>query len=298
MLSSPFRAPYRAVALSEEVSANKPISVSVDAQPLVLWRDATGTARVLEDRCPHRRAPLSLGCVREDGNLRCGYHGWLFNGSGQVVDIPQMRDQGRVPSLYRAARFALIEEAGFIFVDVSKAADTGIAAASPLADVLPHHAVTYSPLGYDRLIELLLDGPHLLITIPGIRISEYPLADPERREGRIVCERACRRRGGILPDRLRAELPYALRLEIEADTGLTLLTLRDDKNRQLLEAVLSLVPARRGATAIRWRARAARRGVPLRIVPCPDGRQVESLLKDASTILDDPARTAPVATPA
>jgi phenylpropionate dioxygenase-like ring-hydroxylating dioxygenase large terminal subunit len=42
----------------------------------------------LEDRCPHRAAPLSQGSV--DGEtLRCGYHNYGFNARGDCVDIPE-----------------------------------------------------------------------------------------------------------------------------------------------------------------------------------------------------------------
>ena len=41
---------------------------------MVLYRDGNGAVAALEDFCPHRGAPLSLGFVR-DGQLVCGYHG-------------------------------------------------------------------------------------------------------------------------------------------------------------------------------------------------------------------------------
>lgn len=293
MLKDYPRAPFHAVALSEEVHRKAPLGVSLGDRQLVLWRDNSGIAHALEDRCPHRRAPLSLGCVRHDGNLRCGYHGWSFDGTGQVIEIPQMREQKRFPPLYRAEAFAVAEHGGFVFVDVTRAG-----AAPPSLSAAPafaHHGIACSPIDHARVVEILLDGPQLLIGIPGIRITEYPLADPELRDGRIVYERGCRRRGGIMPDRLRAELPYSLRLEIDCDTGLTALSLRDAGARPLLDAILSPVPARRNTTAIRWRAKGIRRGVPLMITGTPDGRQVETLLRDASTILDEAGRSAPLA---
>lgn len=46
---------------------------------------------MLEDRCPHRNAPLSKGCVKE-GQVQCPYHGWRFDPHGQVTDIPGLED--------------------------------------------------------------------------------------------------------------------------------------------------------------------------------------------------------------
>lgn len=56
-------------------------------KPLVLFRDQSGNAVALPDRCPHRMVPLSRGWV-ENGLLRCGYHGLGFSGSGECVLNP------------------------------------------------------------------------------------------------------------------------------------------------------------------------------------------------------------------
>ena len=58
-----------AVALSEEVTSAKPIGVDLGKQPLALWRDRDGAVHALEDRCPHRRAPLSAA---SDPMVICG----------------------------------------------------------------------------------------------------------------------------------------------------------------------------------------------------------------------------------
>jgi phenylpropionate dioxygenase-like ring-hydroxylating dioxygenase large terminal subunit len=53
----------------------------------VLFRESDGTLRMLEDRCPHRGAPLSLG--QHVGNkLACAYHGVQVDGTGTVVSVP------------------------------------------------------------------------------------------------------------------------------------------------------------------------------------------------------------------
>jgi len=93
-----------AVARSEEVTGKKPLSVDIGDRPVVLWRDAEGHARALEDRCPHRRAPLSLGCIRKEGWIQCGYHGWSYDGAtGRVREIPNLKNEQRFSPVYRAA---------------------------------------------------------------------------------------------------------------------------------------------------------------------------------------------------
>ncbi len=78
---------------SEELSSSTPVAFQVGDEHLVAFRDLSGQPRVLTDRCCHRGVPLSLGQV-VDGNIRCGYHGWVFDGDGQVVEIPAHQTSG------------------------------------------------------------------------------------------------------------------------------------------------------------------------------------------------------------
>lgn len=53
----------------------------------VLFRQPNGTLRMLEDRCPHRGAALSLG-QHLGTKLACAYHGVQVDGDGTVVSVP------------------------------------------------------------------------------------------------------------------------------------------------------------------------------------------------------------------
>jgi len=78
---------------------------------MVFYRDATGRVVALEDFCPHRGAPLSLGYL-EDGKRVCGYHGLKMQSDGRVDSMPRQRVQG-FPCV-RA--FPVEERHGFIWV--------------------------------------------------------------------------------------------------------------------------------------------------------------------------------------
>lgn len=52
-----------------------------------LWRRPKGGYGIMQEHCPHRRASMVYGVVEEEG-LRCGYHGWLFDTTGQCLDQP------------------------------------------------------------------------------------------------------------------------------------------------------------------------------------------------------------------
>ncbi len=56
-------------------------------EPIVMYRLQDGKIAALQDACPHRLAPLSLGKLKGD-NIECGYHGMTFDCAGQVRAHP------------------------------------------------------------------------------------------------------------------------------------------------------------------------------------------------------------------
>ncbi|MYE68365.1 MAG: Rieske 2Fe-2S domain-containing protein, partial [Acidimicrobiia bacterium] len=79
MLEQALRRYWHPVAVSADVTA-EPRQVRLLGEPIVLYRDAAGPV-ALADRCVHRGAALSGGCIR-DGRLMCPYHGWQYDRSG------------------------------------------------------------------------------------------------------------------------------------------------------------------------------------------------------------------------
>lgn len=77
---------WQPAALSNELTGD-PIAVRLLSQDFVLFRDAQGTACMLDLHCPHRKADLSYGRM-EAGTLRCVYHGWRFGGDGTCLEQP------------------------------------------------------------------------------------------------------------------------------------------------------------------------------------------------------------------
>ena len=65
--------------------ATKPVRIM--GEDLVLYKDLSGTYGLMDRHCPHRRADLSYGYVEECG-LRCNYHGWLYDETGQCIAQP------------------------------------------------------------------------------------------------------------------------------------------------------------------------------------------------------------------
>lgn len=61
--------------------------VEILGEKFTVYRGQSGAAYVTAFRCAHRGTQLSLGWV-EDDSLRCRYHGWRFDQSGQCVEQP------------------------------------------------------------------------------------------------------------------------------------------------------------------------------------------------------------------
>ncbi len=70
----------------------RPVKRLLSGVPIVLFRDAGGHARALQDRCAHRHAPLSAGRVRHDG-IECPYHGWVYDGEGRLARVPALPER-------------------------------------------------------------------------------------------------------------------------------------------------------------------------------------------------------------
>ena len=88
-VNSGVRGQWYPVAKSVEIRRGLPHGVTLLGDKLVLWRNEDDVLQCIEDRCPHRGAPLSLGQVH-DGHIACRYHGVVVSGKGEVVGVPAM----------------------------------------------------------------------------------------------------------------------------------------------------------------------------------------------------------------
>lgn len=101
------------VALWEQdLETEKPFSISILGEPIVIWKDAEGALTALENRCVHRLAPLSLGRCEKD-KIRCMYHGFLYDRSGRVAEIP---GQDIIPETARVRAYPAVDRHSWIWV--------------------------------------------------------------------------------------------------------------------------------------------------------------------------------------
>ncbi|MGE0294535.1 MAG: Rieske 2Fe-2S domain-containing protein [Hyphomonadaceae bacterium] len=98
--------------------------VMILGEPIVIYRGETGAAHALEDRCPHRHAPLSKGRI-EGEDVRCMYHGIRFGPDGRCTELP---GQEVIPKAVFARRYSAVEKHGgvWIWMGDAAAADAGL----------------------------------------------------------------------------------------------------------------------------------------------------------------------------
>ena len=110
--------------LSREFPVRQLQGQVIAEKPLVLWRTGDGTVVAFDERCCHKRMPLSQGRFIEGGLLECAYHGLCYDAAGRCVRIPSHPD-GRIPPQARLRPFPVVEQDGLVWVwpgDPAKAA--------------------------------------------------------------------------------------------------------------------------------------------------------------------------------
>ena len=83
-------------------------------QDLVLFRNADGAFGLLDRDCPHRGADWAFGRNEGDG-LRCPFHGWKFDISGQCTQTPAEPQGSTLCTRIRQRSYPLLERAGVLF---------------------------------------------------------------------------------------------------------------------------------------------------------------------------------------
>jgi len=154
-------------------------------EDLVVFRTGDGQVAALEDVCPHRLAPLSLGTLQGDA-VQCGYHGLTFDCSGRCVAAPGM---ARAPGGAQVRSYPTAQSMGMVWVWMGDPAladpaqvfrlpeydDPGFSVVE--GDALPVRA------NYLSLADNLCDPTHV------VYVHKTTLASAGREETRVMHER-------------------------------------------------------------------------------------------------------------
>lgn len=166
-------------AHSFEISGAKPLARKICDHSVVIFRGEDGNVGILDDRCPHRFAPLSSGEV--NGNdIQCGYHGIRFGRDGSCAHIP---GNLAVPQGFAAKRYPAVERHGFIWIWMGeKAADPSL-----IPDFHENHDPAWAGVpgylnvacNFQLMVDNLLDLTHVVFvhktTLAGGGVTDTPL---------------------------------------------------------------------------------------------------------------------------
>ena len=149
------------VAGSAEDFKSQPVGKTILGRKVVLFRTPDGV-KAVENLCPHRHVPLSLGSV-VDGTLQCAYHGLRFDGSGTCVEAPGQRS---VPRTARVQSYPTHERWRWIWIWMGspELADPDLIPEYPWLSDPDWVAVTGQfqiKAGYELLLDNLHNHTHL-----------------------------------------------------------------------------------------------------------------------------------------
>jgi phenylpropionate dioxygenase-like ring-hydroxylating dioxygenase large terminal subunit len=110
------------VAEPQELAEGRIVARTLLGRRVAVYRGASGVLVAIDDACPHRLAPLSLGTVVGDG-IKCAYHGAEFGPDGQCRGVP---GQKAVPPRARVNSYPVVERHGYVWIwlgDPERASD-------------------------------------------------------------------------------------------------------------------------------------------------------------------------------
>lgn len=103
---------WQPVAPSASVAKGQAKPLRIMGEELTLYRGESGRPYLVAGRCAHRLTQLDTGWVQGE-EIRCIYHGWKFNGSGQCTEAPA--ESNEFASRVRISGYPLREYANLIF---------------------------------------------------------------------------------------------------------------------------------------------------------------------------------------
>jgi phenylpropionate dioxygenase-like ring-hydroxylating dioxygenase large terminal subunit len=111
-----FRRYWLPILLAEELNEpdGAPVRATILSEKLLAFRDTKGRIGVIDEFCAHRRVSLWYGRNEECG-IRCSYHGWKFDVTGQCVDIPSLPEDAEFTKRIKLKSYPAIEQGGVIW---------------------------------------------------------------------------------------------------------------------------------------------------------------------------------------
>lgn len=155
---------WQPVYVSEKLAKGTIVPIRILGEELALYRGESGKARVVANECAHRLTRLSTGWVEGD-TIRCRYHGWRYDESGQCVEQPA-EPKPFCASVRKLASYPTHEAHGFVFAYLGEGEAPAFRPLPGLEDgaregwtVCP--SVEMIPCNYFQSAENIMDDVHV-----------------------------------------------------------------------------------------------------------------------------------------
>ncbi|MFM1816240.1 MAG: hypothetical protein RLZ98_2935 [Pseudomonadota bacterium] len=111
-----FRCYWIPALLAEELPENDcpPVRVKLLSERLIAFRDTNGNYGLIDEFCAHRGPSLWFGRVEECG-IRCPYHGWKYDYTGQCVEVPSESKESGFADRIKLKSYPMIERGGVLW---------------------------------------------------------------------------------------------------------------------------------------------------------------------------------------
>jgi phthalate 4,5-dioxygenase oxygenase subunit len=111
-----FRRYWIPAIMSSELPENDcpPVRVKLLSERMIAFRDTEGKLGLLDEFCAHRGVSLWFGRNEENG-LRCPYHGWKYDVTGQCVDVPSESAESGYCNKIKLKAYPLVDRGGILW---------------------------------------------------------------------------------------------------------------------------------------------------------------------------------------
>jgi phthalate 4,5-dioxygenase len=105
-----FRQYWLPVLLAEELPENDcpQVRVKILSERLIAFRDTEGRYGLIDEFCAHRGVSLWFG-RNEEAGLRCAYHGWKYDVTGQCVEVPSEPENSNFCANVKLTSYPLVQ---------------------------------------------------------------------------------------------------------------------------------------------------------------------------------------------
>ena len=112
-----FRRYWLPALLAEELPEPDcpPVRLQLLSEKMIAFRDTAGKLGAIDEFCAHRGVSLWFGRNEENG-IRCPYHGWKYDVTGQCTEVPSEPAESGYCNRIKLKSYPLVERGGVIWI--------------------------------------------------------------------------------------------------------------------------------------------------------------------------------------